>query len=221
MSGAGGPDGVLDDREPSPPRWGVRLINRVDKLLIEHRQLARQHEELEKLTGQVARAVKTILAEPKPAAAATDAGGEEAPKKGQPEWLGCRDVEEAQVILEGVAAWVEDYGLDLQLPVTPCWPWHPYWVVLLLAAAEHHDAAYRSKSAKDVSEFVTRVMPTINAQIRKAMNDRECDEHTHKEISDATGYDVHMDQLPDLAAWWATDRQGRPPGLTSRLAAAK
>jgi hypothetical protein len=166
---------------------------------------------------QTIAAVKVILDRPTP----TDAGGGEAPPpaKGQPEWLECRDGELAEALLCGTDQWMTLYGDPFGPPLAPCWPWHPAAVVLLLAAAEQHQAAYAGKAAVAVTEFWTRFWPTIAAQVRKITDGAQCTGHGHREPGDRMEYAVHPDQLPDLAAWWATDRTGLPPGLTRRLEA--
>jgi hypothetical protein len=161
--------------------------------------------------------VKVIL-ENRPASGGDAAP--DAPRKGQPEWLECRDPETAEAILLGLEEWVRLYGRALGVAVFPCWPWHPQVVVLLLAAAEHHAAAYAGKVPRDVTDFLSRVLPVISKQALKVQDHAECNDYTHREPADLTPYTVHVDLLPDLAEWWATSRHGRAPGLTPRLEAA-
>lgn len=206
----GGKDGVLDGSD-RPCGTARRLVGRVDRIAAEVAVVTRE-------LAQLKAAVKVILeSRPEPGG---ESAAAEAPRKGQPEWLECRDPELAETILVGLEEWVRLYGQPLGVAVFPCWAWHPQVVVLLLAAAEHHAAVYQGKVPRDVTDFLSRVLPVIAKQALKVQDHAECNDYAHREPADPTPYTAHVDLLPDLAEWWATNRQGRPPGLTPRLEAA-
>lgn len=143
------------------------------------------------------------------------------PKKadgpGQPDWLSVTDPEVAQTILDETALWVDHYGRYLGLELRHCWPWHPQVVVLIVAAAQHYRAVYAAAVPPAVTDFLTVRMRAIRTQ-SEALFPVGCRDTTHE--VDEIRYTVHLDELPALATWWATDRTGLAPGLTSRIAAA-
>ncbi len=134
----------------------------------------------------------------------------------QPDWQAVDDPAVAQTMLLAAVEWTEHHGATLGLKVQPCWPWHPQAVAVLLAAAQHHHAVYHGPSPVAVTDFLTRYLPAIAKQLREAQGN--CREAIHLDAGQK--YTVHRDQLPDLAAWWATDRTGLAPGLTPARAAA-
>jgi hypothetical protein len=205
------PEAVVLDPSDQPCGTARRLVGRVDRLVTEVGTIGRE-------LAQVKAAIKVLL---EGGAGGEDGTEGEAKRKRQPEWIGCRDQPIALAILTETAEWVDGFGVPLGVPVKPCWPWHPTAVVVLLAAAQHHADVYRGKPAAPVTEYLTRVLPTVSVQVRKILAETECNAHTHRVPGDPAQYAAHPDQLPDLAVWWATsDRAGLAPGLTRRLESA-
>lgn len=134
----------------------------------------------------------------------------------QPDWLNVEDPDVAEAMLLDTVTWVDIYGVHLGLSLDACWPWHPGAVALLLAAAQHYRAAYAGDVPRAVTEFLTSVLTAITRALKPIM--RDCNDYEH--IESGTGYTIHRDLLPQLAAWWVTDRSGVPPGLTPRITAA-
>src|SRR3954467_10277388 len=135
----------------------------------------------------------------------------------QPDWLTVDKPAVAQAVLLAAVDWAERHGATLGLKVQPCWPWHPQAVAVLLAATQHHYAVYHGPSPIAVTDFLTRSLPPIAKQLREAQG--SCREAIH--LAAGEKFVVHRDQLPDLARWWAADRTGLAPGLTTaRVAAA-
>ena len=134
----------------------------------------------------------------------------------QPDWLTVDKPAVAEAMLLAAVDWTERHGATLGLKVQPCWPWHPQAVAVLLAATQHHYAVYHGPSPVAVTDLLTRYLPAIGKQLREAQG--SCREAIHLDAGEK--YTVHRDQLPDLAAWWATDRAGLAPGLAPARAAA-
>jgi len=149
---------------------------------------------------------------------AGEAVGESEKPKGQPDWIACQDAEAAERMLERAADWMDTYGHALGVKAHPCWPWHPAAVVLVLSAAEHHAAAYKGKDATKVTALLTTVLPAVAKQIAAVLGATECNARSHHDQVGGVQWAAHLEQLPDVAVWWATDRRGVAPGLTARLA---
>lgn len=135
--------------------------------------------------------------------------------RGQPDWIAVDDPAAAVTLLEAAATWVDKHAAHLGLEVQPCWPWHPSAVVVVLALAEHYRAAYRGHAAPAVTDYLTRTLPAGAATVRRALG--QCTRHEHQEAGDT--WTTTWAALPELARWWATDRDGIPPGLSIRRAA--
>ena len=172
------------------------VVGRVDRL---EADLAK----LDRTLSSLASAAKGLLATKQEQAA-------------QPDWLTVDKPAVAQAMLLAALDWTDRHGATLELKVQPCWPWHPQAVAVLLAATQHHYAVYHGPSPVAVTDFLTRYLPAIAKQLREAQG--SCREAIH--LHAGQKYTVHRDQLPDLAAWWATDRTGLAPGLTPARSAA-
>lgn len=218
---AGGKGGVLDE-DDKPCGTARRLVARFDRFAAE---VAQRFGPLEADVAVLRRELVQAKADLAQTKAAVKDGLRSAPTepeaeaKGQPEWIGCTDADEAHRILLAVDEWMDRYGRTLAVPDRPCWPWHPHVVALLLAASRQHTEVYQGKAGDKVSDYLVRVLPAISDRIRKILDATECNAHVHKDEPGGTPYAVHLDQVPDLAAWWATDREGLAPGLTRRLGA--
>jgi hypothetical protein len=143
---------------------------------------------------------------------------EEAASKGQPDWDGCHDPDNARAMLTDVYRWLEDTGAHLGIVVTDCWPWHPRAIILLLATYTHYTGVYAGDSATAVTDFHSRYQGLMETLIRKTIGD-ECNAEAHKHGGATFLYD--LGRLEDVAIWWATDRTGLPPGLTPRMSVAR
>src|SRR3954451_2668317 len=135
---------------------------------------------------------------------------------GQPDLLTRDKPAIAQTMLLAAVDWTERHGATLGLKVQPCWPWHPQAVAVLLSATQHHYAVYHGPSPIAVTDFLPRSLPAIAKQLREAQG--SCREAIH--LAAGEKFVVHRDELPELARWWATDRDGLAPGLTPARAAA-
>lgn len=135
---------------------------------------------------------------------------------GQPDWLGCRKPAEAVVILESIAAWLEDVGEILGVTPQRCWPWHPRAVVILLAMATHYRDAYGGDSAAGVSDFHIRFMTQLNG--RTGITDG-C--HGEYHLVGEAQFLYDPTRRDDYAIWWATSREQQPPGLRPPIAAVR
>jgi hypothetical protein len=137
---------------------------------------------------------------------------------GQPDWLGCRNPDQAKAILSTARAWLEDVGPVVKLDAPGCWPWHPRAVVLVVAASAHYRAAYAGDSAVTVTDYLTRYANALRTALVGSI-DSECAGPSHAEGEARYLYDV--DRLDALAIWWSTSREGLPPGLRPAVAAVR
>jgi hypothetical protein len=136
--------------------------------------------------------------------------------EGQPNWLEVAgDPAAAKGMLEAVADWVDGPAHHLGVRPTGCWPWHPQAVVILMAGAQHYRAAYAGENTLTVVELVTRYATAVHQRASEAIGDL-CNASTHRIGEAAFIYDTGWDVLERVAYWWATDREGLPPGLRPR-----
>lgn len=188
-------------------RVAVRQLGILKPQVEKHTEILANHAEV--LTKQ-AEALKLLLGR---------RGDPEDEPQPQPDYLGCRDAEEILAMLVGVGRWLEDYGVDLGYEdVPPCWPWHPRAVVYLLGTSTHHVSVLAGTNPVALTEWLTRYGDTYHEKLDKNAGTNDCTKYVH--VDNDGEWSIQWELLPELAAWRATSRQGRPPGLHARLQAA-
>jgi hypothetical protein len=141
-----------------------------------------------------------------------------------PEWLTVRDADTATEWLLATTGWVRSvWSRYAALPT--CWPWHPSVVAELMACRESWHAATGEDASPDgLSGWHDRWRPGAAIRVGKALTGCARAEGLHAEgaqrwvvtIADATTGphpEKDVEALTGLACWWATDRDGTPPGL--------
>lgn len=194
---------------PAPCERAEMVRRRID-MDIEPTQI-RHGQAIERIDGQVTKLVKEL----------SEKGG-----VGQPDWLTVDKPKLAEHMLLDIDAWMAAYGQTLGLTPPSCWPWHPVAVSLLLSTRQFYAAAYGSKSPRDSVDFWQRVLPGMVKRLNLGGADcmfDSCRGDAHVVIvgAERRSYTTHRDELPALAAWWATSREGVPPGLTVRIEASR
>lgn len=128
----------------------------------------------------------------------------------QPDWIAVQNPKEARRLLQAAVAWHDSHLSHLGGELAGCWPWHPFVVVQMIGLARQHRTSYAA-GEEAVSVFLTRYLPALHNRMKGEVN--KC-EPVHK--TPAGFWSVDVERLGDLAEWWATSRQGTPPGLTPR-----
>jgi hypothetical protein len=144
---------------------------------------------------------------------------EEDPKT-QRDWLNIPndDPELAWEWLYTVRAWHdEEFVVATGRALPACWPWHPRAVRELLILQDHSALVFGSPSTPAASDYLTRFQPAAVARLvgkeRDAILARclKGSQHQEPELGAA---EVDPEKLRDYARWWATKREGVPPGVT-------
>jgi hypothetical protein len=129
------------------------------------------------------------------------------------DWLTIRDPKAAAEILTALVDWHTQLSPNLHVAIPyDCWPWHPLAVIETLALWDHHRYAYKGP-APSVSDFLSRIVPGYRTRLKDRLLTRgECTKEVH--TSGGASYSFDPSMLAPYAEWWATSREGTPPGLT-------
>lgn len=134
------------------------------------------------------------------------------------DWLTVTDPALTLDVLTGLIDWHDTVLVWLNAPIKyPCWPWHPLVVAETLALRDYHTLAYLGGPALVVDLYQTR-LTGYRARVGKSDSDARgnCSSTIHYLPGNpaSTPYVAERALLPEYATWWATSRQGLPPGLT-------
>lgn len=177
----------------------VAVAARVDALEGSLERRAKETEGLARDVGALGKAVARLIA-----AREHD--------DGQLDWVNVETAGAAVSMLRAAVRFHDRHLPYLEAGLPPCWPWHAFVVVEVVALAAQYPASYGGGPA-GVSDLLNRWLPGFKARTRKALGD--CNRTEHHD-GDGHVYAVDVAQTDRLAEWWATDRRGHPPGLTEK-----
>jgi hypothetical protein len=210
------------DRHEEALRAGVADVARVQ---VAADQATAAAEQANTAAGRLAHGVAAV-AEQLRAVRQELAGGADDDAQREPPWMYVEDPVTAAAILERLARWLvevllrypdaEDFG--------ECWAWHPSVVAELLALEAAWYDAYLGKTATagKVMDWHDRHRPGTVERVKRELNQCSLAEHRvggTKEYRPV--YLAGVDQLPDLAAWWASSHGASAAPAPSRAVVAE